>query len=198
MPSDFGPDTVPSLTPAAPLSALGLTGRSRPCGVNKTDIETLHTPFGVCPNSFPLTRADHRASQGAQADTAQMAHLPDLSLKKVARLKDVRVALPYTPSMAYVHANETGDISLPPAINNGRLRVLTAIQVKFLHDTVDSSLVLISLTTSASPLKSSPYCLHLAVCKPMAAVSTLHHVGESTTPSLRATPITMPPAAISS
>ncbi|KAH8980771.1 hypothetical protein EDB86DRAFT_3107470 [Lactarius hatsudake] len=96
------------------------------------------------------------------------------------------------------HTPQTGDISLPPAINNGRPRVLTAIQVKFLHDTVDSSLVLISLTASASLLKSSPYCLHLAVCKPMAAVSTLHHVGESTTPSLRATPITMPPAAISS
>ncbi|KAH8976499.1 hypothetical protein EDB86DRAFT_1899916 [Lactarius hatsudake] len=46
-------------------------------------------------------------------------------------------------------------------------------------------------------LKSSPYCLHLAVRKPMATVSTLHHAGESTTLSLRATPITMPPAAIS-
>ncbi|KAH9015901.1 hypothetical protein EDB84DRAFT_1567519 [Lactarius hengduanensis] len=83
MSSDFGLDSVPSLTPAASLSALGLTRRY---DVNKTDIETLRTSFG--------------------ADTAQMAPLPDFSLKKVTRLKDVRVALPYTPSMAYARANE--------------------------------------------------------------------------------------------
>ncbi|KAH9007196.1 hypothetical protein EDB86DRAFT_3239300 [Lactarius hatsudake] len=58
------------------------------------------------------------------------------------------------------HTPQTGDISLPPAINNGRPRVLTAIQVKFLHDTVDSSLVLISLTASASPCASPCLRLH--------------------------------------
>ncbi|KAH9161911.1 hypothetical protein EDB89DRAFT_2234919 [Lactarius sanguifluus] len=54
-----------------------------------------------------------------------------------------------------------GDISLPPAINNGRPRVLTAIQVKFLHDTVDSSSVLTGLTASASPHGPPPPVLAL-------------------------------------
>ena len=63
--------------------------------MNKTDVETLRTSFGVRPLSFPPSLYSYTKccitqsfAKIAQADTEQLARLPGFGPKKVSRLKD--------------------------------------------------------------------------------------------------------------